>query len=1356
MNEIIQYNFGLSIIFAGRFVGLKEKRVWKLEVVNVSKWKHVGNLLTKKTFQEQFKSDEKSELYTAIGYAETDSDITRPKEYIAAKLEAKFAKMTLTLIDDQSRDPYIIKFHLKDVFSSLQQRPAAKAIKFEANVKTYTVNGTPQEGLIPDMVTSQANMTDNKNHLLDVLFETNPLDEACDTRVKLNTRHIEFIYDAVTVNNLVNFFKPPDSVNLQELTQTAVNTIDAIMERSATGLSHFINQKKVTEISVDIQPSYVIIPKIGWFKKDSCALILDLGNLKMETVDEPTTTAYDRFNITLDRFQILFSSSGDDWRVYRKESKSHMHLLEPIEMHIVLQKCRLDKDPNLAKIKLSAELPLLSLNMSDKRLHELIELADSIPLPESAVLPRKEFSLLRAQHLMYCMILLQARSFRNMKKKDKANSLRSKVDISIHQVDDGQVVRLKVASLGTEVAIHTCDIDVEAYLRGIILQHEVDGQVVNLVNSPREDGPTNLLHVHYIKTKKDDPNFDTAYGKIEQKIDVAFTRLQIILYQEAVLHVLELVHKMKQAAKRQKYIVTVRTEEGKDRKKEEKRTKYGTRYESARLQDLSGTPYVDKNDPLKQRDYKEALSEIEIQGITVCGKQMSDKSIEVNVKLQDIVLEDSRHHKTDGITRMIQRRQSPISKDGISNMIDVSYKQDCSEDSTDRIKKPSLSSYCMDIVVKIENPEIILIEDQLNPYCNCLVLNTETTLKMKVHPEYQKISTKVNDLQIFSCVFSNREAVAAQILNKSEIWFESEKNFNKGTEMRIETSNLIFNISPATIKTISKICAALATTPELKKETCTYTVPHDLWEVKKLVDSDFWFLSEEPEKQEEELVNVDAEWKVRLEQLIAKIPLMIIRIEGGVGMRTVPLLRVESSISADVKNWTSKLSVEGTLKFEVAYHNEKLSVWEPLLEPIVEDGKKERWELGLEAFGDAYMLVEPSVKAGEILSPFCIRNQLDLEVVITLDDSLKVEESNDLKVKIPPGKQSKLWNKKKRENISEIEATQDGDEKTFNFLFEKLNVTKEVTVKRAEKRLYKINTPTKSEEVLTFIVNTETPIGQKIVSIQSNIKIKNHFQIPIEVYYVDDTITCCGVVASDTDFSVPLTAVYTQRKEFQFKPNYETYHRSASVSWKDSKKFGTVQLLKCEPTNRCLPFYITVKVDVEDVYFEVGNTLSAKSYIFHLSPTFILHNLLPYPIRVQLEGIAEERTLQKGENTALLHACFEKNSCVNITILTYKGKEWSGKSLISSNIPEQSILTFEANQCTPKCTLNLGLHCKKNDGCMDISVYSPYWMVNKTRQDLFYKATDSDAVKLEHDNLDIVMFSFKEKTLLSFTKRVSI
>lgn len=49
-----------------------------------------------------------------------------------------------------------------------------------------------------------------------------------------------------------------------------------------------------------------------------------------------------------------------------------------------------------------------------------------------------------------------------------------------------------------------------------------------------------------------------------------------------------------------------------------------------------------------------------------------------------------------------------------------------------------------------------------------------------------------------------------------------------------------------------------------------------------------------------------------------------------------------------------QLSVEGILKFEVAYHNEKFSVWEPLLEPIVEIPMRERWELGFEVCNGSF------------------------------------------------------------------------------------------------------------------------------------------------------------------------------------------------------------------------------------------------------------------------------------------------------------------------------------------------------------------------------------------------------------------
>ncbi|CAG2221758.1 VPS13A_C [Mytilus edulis] len=1594
----------------------------------------------KDKFQEQFTSDEKSKLYDAIGYEENEADPTLPKEFVALRLVTKLTKMSITLRDDASKDSHVIKLQLKDVFSSVGQRPAANAI------------------------------IDGKT-----------------------------------------------------------------------------------------------------------ALILTL----METVEELMKRAYDRFNITLGRVQVLFSSSGEEWRVCRKQPKSPMHILEPISINIVLQKCMFDKDPRMAKMKVSGELPLLKLNMSDQRLHDLIGLADSIPLPESTPAPKEEVFLAQTEKelkmedtaiVAATQALIPGQpetkqidrspsqeftNYTDMELNFEIKQVGSlKVDINISQVDNGKdipVLRLVVVSLGTKVTMCTYDMNVAAYLGGVYVQHrkfvEVDGPVVNIVNT---------------LANKDGPEFATTYKNIEQKIDVTFTSLEVLLHQEALLHVLELVEKLKLAPKPTTEVVAKKTEEGKDKdkteeKEEEKKkaikkrkdtgvidiqvnatlnefqvalynghrrrrkilttklviyddatketikpvltnvdtsvevdigcirlvflnkfvgdilgflnkfldgmqeqlnkakelaaeyskdvaqklqeraprvslnvkmkapviivpqnsksknalvadfgslsvqnsfSKAGesenkipfvldkmvveltslkmsravigkklaiqdeslilepvtitvsiTRNLSAALftevpaiditgvmksvsaklsqkdfsqimttlnenltegqvqiphstevalgeltdkevmeshvippplsrqpseeltcklkfnfeiESLSATLYIGQEDLMAQRSDKAALGKVELQVIAVSGKQMSDESMEVKVILKDTVLDDSRQHKVNGITSpsnvklqndTVLVNPKTCQEEGSSNMIECqNFKQDCPSkensgvdvrvnslyicvcldylmslgdfftkgmpqtDKGEVVKqetKPSKTqkkvkedlppppSNCMDIVVKIEKPEIILIEDQLNPNCNCLVLDMEVIFKMKIHPESQDMSANVRDLQIFSCVFSKRRSVQAQILNPCEISFYSKTPYGKGAHMDIATSDLILNISPATIKTMSGISAALAAKPVsvvLRMKTSKYTVPADLWEVKKLHETDFWFLKtgEEVELEPEEILDELIEEETRSEQLIAKIPTMVIKIEGGVGKRTVPLLIVEASFSGEVKDWSSKLNVESTLKLEVAYYNEKLSVWEPLLEPVVEDGKMKRWELGLEvmmnddlppppdedgdsvdivlpppkmtvtvfsheeiqltmsktclevlqnlgkSFGDAYMLVEPSEKAGEIISPFCVQNQTGLEIVMKLDNSFEMpQDADNFKVKMTPDRRLELWNKKKglSRKASVIKAAQEGDEKKFIFQIEQFNATREVTVKRAEKRLYQINHKTYPGDIWSVIVNTETPIGHKILSIQSMVQIKNHFEIPVEVFYKDDcTITSC---------------VYP-RGEFLFKPVYENYQVSKeTVSWRGAENLGTVQLA-CQGESGHSAFYISVRAEIENVYFDVGDTMSAKSFIFHLSPTVILHNLLPYPISFQLEGTEEHTTLQKGKNTALLNACVGKSN-VEIVIPIYEGKEWIGHRSITNDLPELSMLTFEAYEGAQQVTQNLGLHCKKNDGCMDISVYSPYWMVNKTGQDLYYKASDGEDFTTHcHDNLDIVMFSFKQKTLFSTKKKASL
>lgn len=74
--------------------------------------------------------------------------------------------------------------------------------------------GLLQDDLLPQIISSK-DQQDN-NALLDVIFETNPLDESCGQRLHLNAEPIRIIYDAQTINKAIEIFKVPENSALDQ------------------------------------------------------------------------------------------------------------------------------------------------------------------------------------------------------------------------------------------------------------------------------------------------------------------------------------------------------------------------------------------------------------------------------------------------------------------------------------------------------------------------------------------------------------------------------------------------------------------------------------------------------------------------------------------------------------------------------------------------------------------------------------------------------------------------------------------------------------------------------------------------------------------------------------------------------------------------------------------------------------------------------------------------------------------------------------------------------------------------------------------------------------------------------------
>lgn len=84
------------------------------------------------------------------------------------------------------------------------------------NVDELAMFGLQQDELLPQIISSKSQNKGDNKALLDVIFETNPLDNSCGQRVHLNAEPISIIYDALTINKAIEIFKVPQSSALDK------------------------------------------------------------------------------------------------------------------------------------------------------------------------------------------------------------------------------------------------------------------------------------------------------------------------------------------------------------------------------------------------------------------------------------------------------------------------------------------------------------------------------------------------------------------------------------------------------------------------------------------------------------------------------------------------------------------------------------------------------------------------------------------------------------------------------------------------------------------------------------------------------------------------------------------------------------------------------------------------------------------------------------------------------------------------------------------------------------------------------------------------------------------------------------
>uniref|UniRef100_A0A4W3I075 Vacuolar protein sorting 13 homolog A n=1 Tax=Callorhinchus milii TaxID=7868 RepID=A0A4W3I075_CALMI len=477
---------------------------------------------TKTGISELMTPEEKSKLYAAIGYSEAAVDPTVPKRYEALKIYVSLQSMSFS-IKEEKLAPTIMKIVVMDLSTVLTQRPGAQAIKLEAQINTFEVTGLLQNSYTPCLLSSRNVAAESEGPLLKIMFETNPLDENADQRLRVGSQPLEIVYDARSVNSLVGFFQTPRNVELEQLTSATLMKLEEFRDRTATGLMYIIETQKVIDFKINLMSSYVIVPQNGLFDNSSSLLILDLGHLKMmsrsrtnlpqltigeSALEDIMARAYDTFDMQLSSIQLLYAKPHENWKEARKTKRSSLHILEPMDLKLEFSRAMVISDARMPKFKLYGGFSLLSFCISDEKFTAVLSLIDT------SIESEEEF--FDAPIVMFHDNLLY----------------------SVEKLVKHLLLLLEITGLGTELKIRTYDMTAVIFLKEVCLtcpEHiDTENKPIYIITT-LDNFEDDLLSIEYTKADRNGPEFKTTYRNTEQLIKINFSSLDAHLHTEALL-----------------------------------------------------------------------------------------------------------------------------------------------------------------------------------------------------------------------------------------------------------------------------------------------------------------------------------------------------------------------------------------------------------------------------------------------------------------------------------------------------------------------------------------------------------------------------------------------------------------------------------------------------------------------------------------------------------------------------------------------------------------------------------------------------------------------------------------------------
>ncbi|KAI8144971.1 hypothetical protein BJV82DRAFT_536853 [Fennellomyces sp. T-0311] len=375
--------------------------------------------------------EQKKELYDAIDYDEDKADIAAavdmPKDTMKLCINTKLNRGSLSLLkhaEHQStrRDLASLVFDTVTL-NMIQYIESARIAVGLGDLRLY--DGLTPNTIYPQLIGARsqdgtghsivdARVSDDqeyasipgssssgeKNPLFYAVVDHKPFDNIADNAIKLSTRRLEIIYNPAIVKGIMAFFKPPENKleSLNALMEAAGDTFEEFKQQTRAGLEYALDQHTTLALDIDMDAPVIIIPE-DCTKRTSACMVIDAGHIHVDSeLADPNVVhevknkrhtkedykklealMYDKFRVGLSQTKLLIASDVEDCLAQLQGQKEgHAHVIERIDMQFLVELCILQRAAQFTKFKVSGNLPLLSLSISDTKYKILMRMIDLI------------------------------------------------------------------------------------------------------------------------------------------------------------------------------------------------------------------------------------------------------------------------------------------------------------------------------------------------------------------------------------------------------------------------------------------------------------------------------------------------------------------------------------------------------------------------------------------------------------------------------------------------------------------------------------------------------------------------------------------------------------------------------------------------------------------------------------------------------------------------------------------------------------------------------------------------------------------------------------------------------------------